>query len=302
MCCNPCWSADITNLFDSIFSDLNNIHSIEENIISNNYELPEVGEYYVLDLGGSSTVAVSTLSSAELAEKLYEFNPNGLCIAGKLETENIGVEKVIKNVISVPSIKYLILCGKESEGHFSGNTILCLVNNGVDDKSKVRESKGKKPILINTTKDEIEAFRNQVELVDMIGCEDVNQIITKIKELSIETMPKPTNKKIISSNFSHNKTMIITAEEKDPHNVKLDKEGYFVIVPKIENDVIIVEHYSNDNQLLHIVKGNNARNIYWTIIENKWVSELSHAAYLGKELAKAEMSMSLKTKYVQDNA
>jgi len=42
--------------------------------------------------------------------------------------------------------------------------------------------------------------------------------------------------------------------------------------------------------------------IYWTIIENGWVCEMSHAAYLGKELTKAEMSMKLGFKYVQDKA
>ena len=91
---------------------------------------------------------------------------------------------------------------------------------------------------------------------------------------------------------------IVTVKEKDPERVRLDKAGYFVIVPK--KDTILVEHYSNTNQLLHILKGADARNIYWAILENQWVTELSHAAYLGKELAKAELSIKLGFKYVQD--
>lgn len=95
---------------------------------------------------------------------------------------------------------------------------------------------------------------------------------------------------------------IIKAYEKDPNAVKLDPAGYFVILPKAEGNTILVEHYSYGNQLLRIIQGSDARNIYWTIIENGWVTELSHSAYLGKELTKAEMSMTYGFKYVQDMA
>jgi tetrahydromethanopterin S-methyltransferase subunit A len=42
--------------------------------------------------------------------------------------------------------------------------------------------------------------------------------------------------------------------------------------------------------------------MYSTIIENGWVSQLSHAAYLGKELARAELALRLGGEYVQDGA
>jgi tetrahydromethanopterin S-methyltransferase subunit A len=54
--------------------------------------------------------------------------------------------------------------------------------------------------------------------------------------------------------------------------------------------------------LLRVVEGTNARTIYRTLVANGWVSELSHAAYLGKELAKAELSLRHGFKYVQDGA
>lgn len=93
--------------------------------------------------------------------------PDGLSIVGKTETENIGIEKIIKNVLALPSIKYLILCGKDTEGHYSGNTLVSLVKNGVDLNKRVIESKGKKPVLSNITKEEVDAFRNQIEIIDM---------------------------------------------------------------------------------------------------------------------------------------
>ena len=66
--------------------------------------------------------------------------------------------------------------------------------------------------------------------------------------------------------------------------VVMDKAGYFVILPLPEEGRISVEHYSYDNTLLHIIEGMTAKPLYMTIIQNKWVTELSHAAYLGKEL------------------
>lgn len=82
----------------------------------------------------------------------------------------------------------------------------------------------------------------------------------------------------------------------------MDKAGYFVIIPQPEKGIIAAEHYSYDNRLLRVVEGRDARSIYWTIIENGWVTQLSHAAYLGRELAKAELSVKIGFKYVQDGA
>lgn len=84
--------------------------------------------------------------------------------------------------------------------------------------------------------------------------------------------------------------------------VKLDKAGYFVIIPSKKDGNILVEHYSYDNKLLRKIESKNSRDIYFTIIENNWVTELSHAAYLGKELARAEISIKKGFKFVQDGA
>mgnify|MGYP001562718195 CR=1 FL=1 len=305
--CEHCWSADIANAFDEVFSEINSIYSIESNLV-NNIDLdtlPAIGEYHVLSLNSNYPVAISTLGNKELADKISELKPKGLSIVGKTETENIGVEKIIKNVLAVPSIKYLVLCGKDSEGHNSGNTLLSLVENGIDNNMQVIASKGKKPVLSNTTKQEVDVFRDQIEVIDMIECEDLHEILEKVEELSEKATTSCNcegyyslyNKKPMSSMIE-----ILIAEEKDPNKVKLDKAGYFVIVPKTDSGTILVEHYSYTNQLLRIIKGQDSRNIYWTIIENGWVTELSHSAYLGKELTKAEMSINLGFKYVQDKA
>lgn len=82
----------------------------------------------------------------------------------------------------------------------------------------------------------------------------------------------------------------------------MDRAGYFVIVPLAERGLIHVEHYAYDNTLLRNIEGADARALYLTIINQQWVSELSHAAYLGKELAKAELALKHGLAYVQDGA
>lgn len=277
---------------------------------------PVEGEYTVLDR--SAPVAVSTLASVKLEEKLANLRPAGLCIVGKTETENIGIDKIVKNVISNPAINFLVLAGKDTVGHQSGKTLLALWENGVDKDMRVIGSRGRRPILKNVTNSDVDAFRKQLEIRDMIGCEDTKTIARSIGELSqkavslsaasgcgcsCECNTQTAARPAISLSLGKPAAAIpkITAE-KYSKKVKLDKAGYFVIIPSKKNGSILVEHYSYDNKLLRKIEGRNSRDIYFTIVNNNWVSELSHAAYLGKELAKAELSIKKGFKYVQDGA
>ncbi|MEM4091144.1 MAG: DUF4346 domain-containing protein [Thermoplasmatales archaeon] len=96
-------------------------------------------------------------------------------------------------------------------------------------------------------------------------------------------------------------TKIIVKEE-ETGTVVMDKAGYFVVIPQQKEKIITVEHYSYKNQLLRTIEGKNAKTIYKKIIENGYVTQLSHAAYLGMELKKAELSLEYGFKYIQDGA
>ncbi len=69
-----------------------------------------------------------------------------------------------------------------------------------------------------------------------------------------------------------------------------------------EKETILVEYYACDNTLRSVIEGKDARSIYRTVIENGWITQLSHAAYLGKELTRAELSLRMGFRYVQDGA
>ena len=284
--------------------------------ISENSWPPVEGEYTVLDK--SASVAVSTLASVKLEEKLAKLKPAGLCIVGKTETENIGIDKIVKNIVSNPAINFLILTGKDTEGHQSGKTLLALHENGVDKDMRVIGSKGRRPILKNVTHSDINSFRKQVQVRDMIGCEDTRKIAKSIMEFSQTAVPaKAVSACGCSSECNDQQTVKTTVSipllkpflsvpritaKKYSKSVKLDKAGYFVIIPSKKDGNILIEHYSYDNKLLRKIEGKNSRDLYFTIIENNWVTELSHAAYLGKELARAEMSIKKDFKFIQDGA
>jgi len=301
--CDYCFSAVAMNIFHQAFPEAGQSQALSCAFEVSEHSWPVVaGEYYAFCDGSRCPVAVSTLASVGLAERLARVRPTELCIVGKTETENIGIDKIIKNTVTNPTIRFLLVAGKEPKGHQSGRTLLSVWENGVDEKGKVIGAPGRRPILSNVTHEEVEAFRKQVQLVDMIGCEDEEKIVEKLKELSqrLDSSCRCEESGEITKPIRISE--VPTIQAKEPVRVEMDKAGYFVVFPQPERQTIVVEYYTYDNLLQKMIEGKDARSIYWTIIENGWVTQLSHAAYLGKELAKAELSLKLGFKYVQDGA
>ncbi|RLG94095.1 dihydropteroate synthase-like protein, partial [Candidatus Bathyarchaeota archaeon] len=62
----------------------------------------------------------------------------------------------------------------------------------------------------------------------------------------------------------------------------------------------VATHFRSHQDPDLVVKGNSAREIYHSILGRDLVGRLDHAAYLGKELTKAELALKLGRSYVQD--
>ncbi|MBT8441035.1 MAG: DUF4346 domain-containing protein [Gammaproteobacteria bacterium] len=255
------------------------------------------GTYFVSD--PAAPVAVCTLGSVDLAPRIAERPPEGLCITGKVETENIGIEKIIKNIISNPAIRFLLCVGNEPPMHLTGATMVALFENGIDENNRIPGSPGMRPMLPNTVAEEVDALRKQVEPVLMVGCTDVDEIHAKIRELAAHAPTTPVEEFHPSSSIAVEEAVEhVEAVGVDPFRIKLDKAGYFVV--EIKDGQILVEHYSYKEKLLRIIEGQDARSIYLTIVRNGWISKLDHACYLGKELSKAELSIEHGFEYLQD--
>jgi len=93
----------------------------------------------------------------------------GAALAGTLQTENIGIEKIVTNIVANPNMRYLVLCGTDVAGHNSGDAIKCLLENGIDEKRTIVGSKAVTPYLFNIPLESIERFRRQLTLINLLN-------------------------------------------------------------------------------------------------------------------------------------
>jgi len=94
---------------------------------------------------------------------------SGAALSGTLQTENVGLEKVICNIVANPNIRYLIVCGPESPGHLVGDCIRALYENGVDENRRIIGTKAPAPYLFNIPKHWVDRFIEQTELIDLVN-------------------------------------------------------------------------------------------------------------------------------------
>tara|TARA_B100000029_G_scaffold416794_1_gene421195 strand:+ start:666 stop:1055 length:390 start_codon:yes stop_codon:yes gene_type:complete len=88
---------------------------------------------------------------------------------------------------------------------------------------------------------------------------------------------------------------------------KMDPKGYFLISVDRKKKVIQAGYCkftrlgnSPINDMVAIIKGKTAIEIVNTLIREKYISTLQHAADMGIELHKAELSLKYNVKYIQD--
>lgn len=254
----------------------------------------ETGDYRLGNPRGS--VAIATLASEELYKEFSENLCDDDCaICGKVFTENIGIEKVVKNIVANPSIRFLILCGQEAKGHQTGACIKALHANGLNERGRIADAPGKRPWVRTLTAEQIKRFQEQVELVDLIGCDDAATIETKATELSLRSPGAMPNSAIKAEGVPHHLA-------RESVKLKLDKAGFFIIHPKPEANWLMVEHYHNSGTATCVVEGSDPAKICAEIIERGLISQLDHAAYLGRELERAKLSMQLDFTFRQDRA
>ena len=105
---------------------------------------------------------------SELNELVMAGTDSGAAISGMLQTENIGIEKMICNMAANPNVRYLVLCGRESSGHMPGQSLLALEQNGIDSQSRIIGSTALTPNLANIPAVLIERFRLQVSIINLL--------------------------------------------------------------------------------------------------------------------------------------
>ena len=136
--------------------------------------LPIQQEYYI---GKGRIIAICTLSSLDLLKEIKNNNQimEKIAIVGRLLSENKGIDEIIKFTTNNKSVKYLLLCGEEVKGHLSGQTLIALKKNGIDQNKKVINATAPYPFLA-CSNDEVEYFRHHINIINKIGLKDIYKI------------------------------------------------------------------------------------------------------------------------------
>jgi dihydropteroate synthase-like protein len=94
---------------------------------------------------------------------------------------------------------------------------------------------------------------------------------------------------------------VITANEA-AEPAALDPKGVFRITIDRDAGTIVALHFAaaEADKPSNIIKGKTAEAVYAKIVEAGLVTRLDHAAYLGSELAKAEVALKTGKEYIQD--
>lgn len=295
--CEVCWPAVAQNLasdIDPAVAESGHCATEEPEIREGWPPLP--GDFQVMRF--RAPVAVCTLNSDHLIKELSDTPVEGLSIIGGLHTENLGIEHLVRNILANPHIRFLVICGEDTRkaiGHLPGQSLVALMEHGVNGKMRIIDAKGKRPLLNNIRSEHVEAFRKQVQVTAQIGNIDVAALQDLITTL-VPNDPGP----FADAPLDVNPVPLEAA--KKPSKLVLDPAGYFVIYPDRPHRRLVLEHYSNKGVLDRMFTAFSAAALYTNVIEAGLISRTDHAAYLGRELARAEHALQSGGDYVQDRA
>lgn len=257
------------------------------------------GSYTIGD--PTAPVAVCALTSDELLKPLAGLP--GVALAGEVQTANLGIERIILNVTANPSIRFLLLCGKESRLFRPGQTLGALMENGVDTQGRVIGAQGYEPVLRNLPREQVDVFRHQVELVDWIGEKNLEALQERIGSLAARNPGRFETQWEAGGADERQQARFLPIRpggQREP--LIYDPKGYFVITLDRQASQVVLRHYQTDHTPAHEMRGRSAESMLLGLLREGLVSQLSHAGYLGSELAKAESALRLGSdvRYEQD--
>jgi len=252
------------------------------------------GTYQVGDPNGP--VAICALTSERLIGPLVGLP--GVAIAGMVYTANLGITRIIVNITSNPAIRFLLICGKDSALFKPGQSLVALAEKGVDEKRRIIDSAGYDPVLPSIDPEQVAQFRKQVEILDWTGEEDLQVLQERVKSLSDRNPGVFATEQKEATRSREEFVVIRPGGQREP--LLYDPKGYFVITIEPEQKEILLRHYLPDHTPAHEMRGRGATSMLLGLLRDGLVTQLSHAGYLGEELAKAQTALQFGLRYDQD--
>jgi tetrahydromethanopterin S-methyltransferase subunit A len=136
------------------------------------------------EMGNGRTLAICTLSDMRLLKELISRKDlmQKIFLAGRLLSENRGIDNILNFVHESPQMKYLILCGRDAKGHLPGQALISLYKYGTRDDGYIVGARGNSPKL-KSTKAVISYFRSNIKVIDLIGNRDILQLELQLDKL-----------------------------------------------------------------------------------------------------------------------
>jgi tetrahydromethanopterin S-methyltransferase subunit A len=148
--------------------------------------IPIKHEYYI---GGGNSIAICTLSSIDLLQTIAN-RPDimhRILVAGRLLSENKGLDKLINFTLKHPALRHIVVCGREVRGHKTGQALMCVHRNGVrSNDGGIIGAIGPNPFL-SCSQADTELFRRQTTIYDLIGNDDLKTIENMVLHLCVSS-------------------------------------------------------------------------------------------------------------------
>ena len=130
-----------------------------------------------------SKLAICTLSSMNLLKKIVNSELlDKIAVAGRLLSENKGIDSMLDYLSKHQKITTLIICGKEVWGHKAGHSLVELYKNGLDDTNRIINSNSPDP-YITSSKSQVEHFQTCIHLVNLIDDDNFENLLTTIRNI-----------------------------------------------------------------------------------------------------------------------
>jgi tetrahydromethanopterin S-methyltransferase subunit A len=212
-----------------------------------------------------------------------------------------GIGLLIRGMLARPTLRYLVVCGVDYAD--TGRALVALLAEGLAPDGTVPGT----PTRLEPDLDAaaVARFRARVTLVDLRGCTDAARVAAAIRAL-----PPPAD----AGEGAERPRVIVPAgwtpaplaaappsllEEAPPAGWQPDPLGNFLIA--VERGRLAAVHATTTGGPTgHRFTGRTAAEVYLAILAAGLVSRLDHAAYLGAELARAEIALRAGLPYRQD--
>lgn len=293
VCIPPLVLNALTEALGDVVSDLEVCPT--EKVVERRGWPPLPGAYQVLRY--QAPVAVCTLTSEDLVAAVAREAGQEIAMVGMLHTENLGIERLIQNVLANPYLRFVIVCGldsKQAVGHYPGQSLAALAQHGIDDRKRIIGARGRRPLLKNLSPEDVSHFREVLKVIELIGETNAQKVLSEAKHCAARN-PGPAEPYALSH-------IVTPISGYLPPCLVTDPAGYFVIYVDRGREMLSLEHYLNDGLLDTVIEGASAAELYTPAIDWGLLSRLDHAAYLGRELARAEESLHSGKPFVQDAA